>query len=87
MYMFKYCAIEPKLELCTEEEFNNFIKEYPNKLYEDFFLEVDSFNDFVIGWWPYCIVAAKTSTWSEDGKDKYRIARNYKEVLASVVKE
>ena len=84
----KYCTIEPKLEPCTKEEFENFIKNYPNKLHGDFYMDVYSFNDFALGYWPYSMVAILTPAWEGyDEEDEYRIARNYKEALASIVKE
>ena len=84
----KYCSIEPKLESCTKEEFYNFIENYPNKLRCDFYMDTYSFNDFTLGYWPYSMVAIMDPTWNGyDEEDEYKIARNYKEALASIVKE
>lgn len=80
----KYCTIEPKLEYCTKEEFNDFIKNYPNEMQEDFYMDAYSYNDFTLGYWPYSMVAMVFPAWSEDEEDEFKIAKNYREVLASI---
>lgn len=80
-------TVEPKLEDCTEEEFKKFIREYPNKLDRDYYMDVFSYNDFTLAQrWPASIVAMRfPAYYPEKGeKDEFKIAVNMKEVFESM---
>lgn len=67
-------------EKVTKEEFDNFIKLYPNKLKTNCHTICEppmvSFNDFSIAkYWPESMVASivKNSSWDKNQKDDYYI--------------
>ena len=89
---------EPKMESVTEEEFNQFLKDYPRLLSRDVAGMADppviSYNDFELAEkWPFSVVA-QTHAYSNDPDDyyyvpeeerKYKIMSNYQEVFGSKV--
>lgn len=78
-------TVAPKMEMCTREEFEEFIKNYPNELHEDFFMEAYFYNDFSLaGSWPDTIVAMFFPAWDKDDEDEFKIAKNMDEVFASM---
>ena len=78
-------TVAPKMEMCTREEFEEFIKNYPNELHEDFFMDAYSYNDFSLAdFWPDTMVAMAFPAWYEDEEDEFKIAKNMDEVFASM---
>lgn len=78
-------TVAPKLESCTREEWIAFIKNYPNKLQEDYYMDAYSYNDFTIAkMWPDSIVALAFPSHRDDEEDTYKIATNMDEVFASI---
>ena len=92
----EYYTVKPELVEVTEEQFKEFVSNYPNKLDVDCCGISDpplvTYNDFSIAThWPWSIVAEyhagepnECQGW--DYKRDYKIASNYKEVLTSVSK-
>lgn len=71
---------EPVMKQVTEEEFKEFLKNYPRRLERDVCgwgePPTVTYNDFELAnRWPYSIVATKCCT--------FRIMENYEEVFAS----
>ena len=82
-----HTKVTPKLRFCTEEEFDNFIKNYPNKLYVDFFMDAYSWNDFTLAdKWPDTMVAMRFLAWYPNEEDEFKIAENMDEVFTSMDK-
>lgn len=78
-------TVAPKLEFCTKEEWIEFIKNYPNKLQRDYYMDAYSYNDFTIAkMWPGSIVAMAFSGYGPDDPDTFKIAKNMDEVFASI---
>lgn len=78
-------TVAPKMEMCTKEEFEEFIKNYPNELHEDSFMDAYSYNDFSLAdFWPDTIVAMVFPAWDKDDEDEFKIAKNMDEVFASM---
>jgi hypothetical protein len=92
-----YYTVEPVFTTVSEDEFNKFIENYPNKLEGDVLGACEpplaTYNDFSIAThWPKSIVAKydkgePNEYYGLDYKRTYQIMSNYKEVLASIVQE
>lgn len=94
--MNKFYTVELEYKCVSEEEFYNFINNYPRKLKRNCFGACDppsiTYNDFELAnRWPYSIVAS-TFLYSDDpndyyycpkGKRVYKICYNYEEVFNS----